>query len=91
MNNKGTDKQFVAVFCNTIQLITIKLCTKFQNPNSSSCGEILDRKKVYKQTNRQTNTITEKAKTIYPLYTSYRGYNDQGKNYIFPIYFVPRI
>ena len=35
-------------------------------------------KKVYRQTNRQTdkqtNIITEKAKTIYPLYTSYRGY-----------------
>ena len=27
------------------------------------------------QTDRQTNIITEKAKTIYPLYTSYRGYN----------------
>ena len=29
--NKGTDKQYVAVFCYIIQLITIKLCTKFQN------------------------------------------------------------
>ena len=27
-----------------------------------------------KPTDRQTNIITEKAKTIYPLYTSYRGY-----------------
>ena len=77
--NKGTDKQYVAVFCYTIQLITIKLCTKFQNPNPSSCWEIFDRKKkVYRQTNRQTdkptNIITEKAKLIYPLYTSYRGY-----------------
>ena len=37
----------------------------------------LTEKKVYKQTNRQTskqtNIITEKAKTIYPLYTSYQG------------------
>ena len=65
--NKGTDKQYVAVFCYTIQLITIKLCTKFQNPNLSSCREIDDGKKVYKQTNKQTNIITEKAKTIYPL------------------------
>ena len=32
-------------FCYTIQLITIKLCTKFQSPKSSSCGEIFDRKK----------------------------------------------
>ena len=35
--NKGTDKQYVAVFCYTIQLITIKLCIKFQNFKSSSC------------------------------------------------------
>ena len=34
--NKGTDKQYVAVFCYTIKLITIKLCTKFQNHKSSS-------------------------------------------------------
>ena len=26
-----------------------------------------------KPTHKQTNIITEKAKTIYPLYTSYRG------------------
>ena len=32
-------------FCYTIQLITIKLCTKFQNPKSCSCYEIFDRKK----------------------------------------------
>ena len=44
--NKGTDKQFVAVFCYTIQLITIKLCTIFQNHKSSSCWEIFDRKNV---------------------------------------------
>ena len=65
-------------FCYTIQLITIKPCTKFQNPNPSSCWEIFDEKKslqTNKQTDRQTNIITEKAKTIYPLYTSYRGYN----------------
>ena len=31
----------------TIQLITIKLRTKFQNPKSSSCLEIFDRKKIH--------------------------------------------
>ena len=65
-------------FCYTIQLITSKLCTKFQNPKPlSSCWEIFDGKKKFtdRQTNKQTNIITEKAKTIYPLYTSYRGYN----------------
>ena len=36
MNKKSTDKQYVAVFlCFTIQLITIKLCTKYQNRNLS--------------------------------------------------------
>ena len=34
----------------------------------------LTEKKVYRQTDKPTNIITEKAKTIYPLYTSYRGY-----------------
>ena len=29
--------------------------------------------KSLQQTNKQTNIVTEKAKTIYPLYTSYRG------------------
>ena len=73
---KGLISNMWLFFCYTIQLITIKLCTKFQNPNPSSCWEILPKKKFTdKQTDRQTNIITEKAKTIYPLYTSYRGYN----------------
>ena len=59
MTYKGTDKQYVAVFCYTIKLITIKLCTKFQNPKSSSCLEIFDRKKSI-QTDRQTNKQTDK-------------------------------
>ena len=29
-----------------------------------------------KFTDRQTDIVTEKAKTIYSLYTSYRGYNN---------------
>ena len=36
---------YVAVFCYIIQLITIKLCTKFLNPKSSHCCEIFDEKK----------------------------------------------
>ena len=39
------------LFLLTIQLITIKRCTKFQNPKSSSCRENFDRKKF---TERQT-------------------------------------
>ena len=33
----------------------------------------LTEKNVYEQTNKQTNIITEKAKTINPLYTLYGG------------------
>ena len=72
---KGLISNMWLLFCCTIQLITIKLCTKFQNPKSSSCCEIFDRKKfTNRQANKQTNIVTEKAKTIYPLYTSYWGY-----------------
>ena len=52
----------------TVQLVTPNVCTKFQNPKSSSFREIFDRKKL-----TNTHTQTEKAKTIYPLYTSYAG------------------
>ena len=34
---KGLIGNMWLFFCNTIQLITIKLCTKFQNPNSNGC------------------------------------------------------
>ena len=46
------------------------LCTKFQNPKSSSAEKSLTENFF---TDRQTIIIIEKAKTIYPLYTSYRG------------------
>ena len=60
--NKGTDKQYVAVFCYTIQLTTIKLCTKFQNPKSSSCSEIFDRKNVHMYYIRATEGKNKKLK-----------------------------
>ena len=34
--NKGTDKQYVADSLYTVQLVITKLCTKFQDPRSSS-------------------------------------------------------
>ena len=34
---KGLISNMWLFFCYTIQLITIKLCTKFQNPNSNNC------------------------------------------------------
>ena len=59
------------ILCYAVQLAIHNVCTKFQNPKSSSFREIFDGKKKF--TNRQTNIVTEKAKTIYPLYTSYAG------------------
>ena len=35
--NKGTGMQYEAAFCYTMKLITIQLCTKFQNHKSCSC------------------------------------------------------
>ena len=58
------------ILCNTVQLVIPNVCTKFQNPKSSSFREIFDRKKL---TNTHAHTQIEKAKTIYPLYTSYAG------------------
>ena len=49
-------------FCYTIQLITIKLCNKFQNPNSSSCREIFDRKNVHMYYIRVKEGKNEKLK-----------------------------
>ena len=55
---KGLISNMWLFYCYTIQLITIKLCTKFQNPKSSSCLEIFDR--IKKFTARQTNQQTDK-------------------------------
>ena len=57
----------------TIQQVIPNICTKFQNPTFSSSWEIFDEKKVYTQTHTHIHThiVTEKTKTIYPLYTSY--------------------
>ena len=40
--DKGTDKQYVAEFLYTVQLLISDVCTKFQNSRSSSSGEIFD-------------------------------------------------
>ena len=55
----------------TIQEVIPNVCTTFQNPRFSSSWEIFDEKKKF--THTHTNIVTEKTKTIYPLYTSYRG------------------
>ena len=64
MNNKGTDKQYVAVFLLHIS----SFVPNFRILTSVVAEKSLTEKKVYNQ------AIKEKAKTIYPLYTSYRGY-----------------
>ena len=81
---KGLISNMWLFFCYTIQLITIKLCTKFQSPNPSSCWEIFDGKKSL-QTNRQTNRQTDKhnyrkGKNYIPPIYSYRGYKNPQKN-----------
>ena len=53
----------------TIQQVIPKICTKFQNPRRISSWEIFDERR--KSLHTHTYTITEKTKTIYPLYTSY--------------------
>ena len=80
--NKGTDKQYMAVLLLHNTTHHYQALYKIQNPNPSSCWEIFDGKKSL-QTDRQTNIITEKAKTIYPLYTLYRGYNCAAQNKVF--------
>ena len=56
----------------TIQQVIPNICIKFQNPRFSSSWEIFDEKKSL-HTHTNTHTITEKTKTMYPLYTSYTG------------------
>ena len=81
MKNKETDKQCVAVFFFVTQynsslssfLPNFRILTQVVAEKSLTEKKITDRQ-TDRQTNKQTNIITEKAKTIYPLYTSYRGY-----------------
>ena len=86
---KGLISNMCLLFCYTIQLITIKLCikfqnpkssntikpcTKFQNPKSSSCLEILDRKKFTdKQTSKKKHNY-RKCKNYISQYILYPGY-----------------
>ena len=44
-------------------------------PNIKILSQVVSEKSLTEKkfTDRQTNIVTEKAKTIYPLYTSYAG------------------
>ena len=57
---KGRIKNLWLILFNTIQLVTTKICTKFQNPKSSSSCEIFDEKEL---TNRQT--LLQKRQKLY--------------------------
>ena len=45
--DKETDKQYVAEFLYTVQLLISDVCTKFQNSRSRSSREIFDEKFPY--------------------------------------------
>ena len=59
---KGLISNMWLSFRYTIELITIKLCTKFQNPNSSDCWEIFDRKNVHMYYKREKEGKNENLK-----------------------------
>ena len=75
--NKGTDKQYVAVFVTQCNSSLSSFVPNFRILTQVVAEKSLKEKKVYKQTNKKTNIIAEKAKTIYPLYTSYWGYKNK--------------
>ena len=47
--------------------------TNFKILGQAVPEKLLTKIKVNRQTDRQRDSLTEKAKTIYPLYTSYTG------------------
>ena len=65
--NKGTDKQYLAVFVTQYNSSLSSFVPNFRILTSVNAEKSLTGKKVYKQINKQTNIITEKSKTIYPL------------------------
>ena len=58
-----------------ISVMGLFVVTQYNSSLSSFVPKfrIITKVKSLQQTNKQTNIVTEKAKTIYPLYTSYRG------------------
>ena len=62
----------IFIFIYTIHLAYLKVNTKFENTAPIGAEKSLTEKKRL-QTDRRTDIVKEKAKTIYPLYTSYTG------------------
>ena len=62
MNKKGTDKQYVAVFCYTIQLITIKLVPNFNILTQEVAEKSLTEKNVHMYYIRVKEGKNEKLK-----------------------------
>ena len=79
---KGLISNMWLFFYYTVQSSLPTFVPNFRALSQAVAEKSLTEKKVYRQTDRQTNIITEKAKTtcFYPLYTSYRGYNNQQQN-----------
>ena len=75
--NKGIDKQYVSVFVAQYNSSLSSFVPNFRILSQVVAEKSLTEKKfTNKQTNRQTDKHSyRKAKTTYPLYTSYRGYN----------------
>ena len=69
----------------TIQTPTVHVYTKFQLCRPYSSWEKCDEKFSQKRLHTHTNIFTEKAKTIYPLYTLYTGGINLLKT-IYPLY-----
>ena len=70
--------QYVAVLVTQYNLSLSSFVPNFRILTLVVAEKSLTERKVYRQTDRQadrhTNTITEKAKTLYPLYTSSQRY-----------------
>ena len=66
--NKGTDKQHVADFFLTQYNLSLPSFV----PNFKILGQVVPEKSLTEKS-LQTHKRTEKAKPIYPLYTSYTG------------------
>ena len=78
--NKGTDKQYVAVFVTQYNSSLSRFVPNFRIPRQVVAEKSLTEKKYTdRQTDRQTDKQTDKP--------NYR----KGKNYIHPIYFVPGV
>ena len=72
------------ILCYTVQLVIPDVCTKFQNPKSSSFREIFDRKKLYRLTDK--HSYRKGKNYIPPIYFVCRGYKHELRKVLFGLY-----